>query len=55
LGTKRTQEESTGNNHGVYYDKMAVSLALFLERPDRACEQLAETRKRITQQIRPDV
>jgi len=47
-------EEKTPNNHGIYYDKLVVSLALFMERPERAAAQLQKTRPRITSQIKSD-
>ena len=49
----RKEEEAT-NNHAIYYDRMVVCIALFLNRPERARTQLEKTRKRILQQIEPD-
>jgi hypothetical protein len=49
----RTEEAAT-NNHAIYYDRMVVCMALFLNRPERARLQLEKTRKRILQQIEPD-
>jgi hypothetical protein len=51
LGRK---EEAATNNHAIYYDRMVVYLALFLNRPERARTQLEKSRKRILQQIEPD-
>ena len=48
------QEEAATNNHATYYDRMVVSLALFLNRQERARRQLEKTRQRIVQQIEPD-
>jgi hypothetical protein len=48
------KEEAWGNNHAVYYDRMVVCLAFFLNRPERARVQLEKTRKRIADQIKPD-
>ena len=48
------QEEASANNHGTFYDRLVVSLALFLARPERAAAQLAKTRERIVTQIEPD-
>lgn len=48
------EEESSGNNHGVYYDRMVVCLSLFLDRPERARAQLLKSRERVAKQIQPD-
>jgi len=48
------KEEAWGNNHAVYYDRMVVCLAFFLNRPERARNQFEKTRKRIALQIEPD-
>lgn len=48
------KEEAATNNHAIYYDRMVVCMALFLNRPERARMQLEKTRKRILQQIAPD-
>jgi len=47
------QEERMRNNHGTYYDRLIVSLAMHLDRPQRAAAQLAITRDRIGRQITP--
>lgn len=46
--------EERKNNHAVYYDRLVVCMALFLDKPDRARSQLQKSRQRIGQQIQPD-
>lgn len=48
------EEEERTNNHAVYYDRLIVCLALFLNRPERARAQLRKSQQRIAQQIQPD-
>jgi hypothetical protein len=50
-----TKEAATTNNHGVWYDVQAASIALFLDKKDIAANILNEAKtKRIGLQIQPD-
>jgi len=41
------EEEERTNNHAIYYDRLVVCLALFLNKPERARVQLQKSQQRI--------
>lgn len=52
---KGKDEAATGNNHAIYYDAQAMSLALYTDRPENARRiALAVPKARIASQIEPD-
>jgi hypothetical protein len=53
--SKNGKEEGQAlNNHGTWYDALAVALALYLDKKDMADSLLAKSLERIANQIEPD-